>query len=352
MTGRILATGVMRVPASTPGATTPSAGVPATHQSGSLFVDIFIYGGKLVPDSAGTVIALVRDGAGHHGVDGVALTTTPEFGLSVEQPFAPTSGGGWSEARVTADGLVATWTLSATAAAPPAATGSWYGELPVSPGAAAVDLPPNIPAGAPYPLDFVVPPASRRLYVTVDDDTGRDFGAALEVAPSNKGASASVTIPPLAPGVYWLVTSSDARPASASTGSTLPRPFRVGGPTSDLRSPPIAALARLSSPDVSPTLVLDGLALPRARAELARRRGLHIALGSLAAATLLEVLLILRAARRTRGRIAAVSKAVREAGGDVFDTGSSSGAGVAILLAVTLLGFAFLAALLMMRAGG
>ena len=98
--------------------------------------------------------------------------------------------------------------------------------------------------------------------------------------------------------------------------------------------------------------MLDGLASPRARADLIRRRGLHIALGSLLLAMLLEVVLILRAAGRTRGRIAAVSQAARDAGVEPFETGPGPGAGVAILLAVTLLGFAFLAALLMMRAGG
>jgi hypothetical protein len=350
--GSDLATGVVELPASGSGPPATFAAVTATHRSGALALDVFIDGGKLVPDASGTVAVRVRDVTAHHGVDGVTLTITPEFGLSIDQPFAPTSSGGWTQARVTADGLVATWTLSAASASPPAQAGTWYGELPVSPGAAAVNLPTNIPAGAPFPLDVVLPPSSRRLYVAVNDAVGRDFGAALEATASRKGASASLVIPPLAPGVYWLVTSSDPRASGPPTGSALARPFRAGPPVPGLQGPPLAELALLSPPCVSMSLVLDGLAAPREHADRARRRGLHIALGALAVATLLEVLLILRAARRTQRRLSAVSEAARDAGVDALETGPGAGAGVAILLAVTLLGFAFLAALMTMRAGG
>ena len=128
-TGQRLAAGTIRLPASPSRVPSAGAPVPATHRTGALVVDVFIYGARLVPNAAGPVIVRVHDAANCHGVDGVALVATPEFGLSMEQPFRPTSGGGWSEARVRADGLVATWT-SATATPPSAAAGSWYGDFP------------------------------------------------------------------------------------------------------------------------------------------------------------------------------------------------------------------------------
>ncbi len=260
--GASLAAGVLEVPTGQPPPASDAA-VRATRTTGDLLLDVFVYGGKLVPGSPEAVLVRVRDAATRRGAPDVTFTVEAEPGLTIERPPAPSSSSGWSEARVTADFLVAGWTVSATEGSPAAHAGTWYGALPVSPGAATVDLPESIDAGAPRTVRFVVPPASRRLYVEVDDDVGRDFGAALDVTRTEHGGEASTDLPPLLPGLYWLVTSGSARGAEGMTGSTVARPFRVGPGMAEVGEPPLASLARRSPPNVSRPMVLDGLAAPR-----------------------------------------------------------------------------------------
>ena len=346
--GTPLGSGVIEVPASQPDATSSSE-LPATRRSGTLFVELYIYGGKLVPGASTHVFAHVRDTATRRPIDGAHLTIDPEPGLTVDAPFASTSAGGWSDARVTADFLLAGWTLSAEASV--IQTGTWYGSLPVSPGAATVNLPPDVTPEVALPLRFTVPPASPRLYVVVADAVGCDFSAAIEVAPGHRGGTASIDLPPLTPGIYWLMTSADARGAEASTPSSVARPFRVGA-HKDTSEPPLQSLATLSPPKPARAMVLDGLVSPFQLASRSRRRGLRIALGAIAIATVLETLLILRAASRARTKMKAVTDAALEVGApSTKGDGAGTATGIAILVLATLLGFALLAALLLIRGG-
>lgn len=344
-----LASGVIQLPAPTPDAPKGEAAVRPIRTSGPLQIDVFVHGGDLVPGAPESLFVRVRDAATRAALDGVALAVVPEPGLSIDRPPPPTSGGGWSEARVTADYLEASWTVSATPPGPSTEAGVWFGRLPVSPGAATVRLPASIPASTSYPLELAVPPATRRLYAEVDDVTGRDFAAVLEVTPSRSGGVARAELPPLAAGLYWLVTSSDARAAETMSGTAVARPFRVGAPPSELGPLAEAELARLSPPRTPRPLVLDGLLAPRRRAQRVRQRGMLVGLGSLAVAMVLETLLVLRAASRTRRRLLVVSDAAREAG---VDAAPGAVPGVAVLLFVALLGLALTAGLLLMQGAG
>jgi hypothetical protein len=99
---------------------------------------------------------------------------------------------------------------------------------------------------------------------------------------------------------------------------------------------------------------MDGLIAPRHRAAERRKRGLRLALTALLLAGMLEVVLVLRAAARARARLAQLAEATdaameESAGGGAL--GPRGSAGILVLLVVTLLGFALIAALLAVRNG-
>jgi hypothetical protein len=214
-----------------------------------------------------------------------------------------------------------------------------------------VSLPLVLDGDAPFPLRFSVPEASKRLYVEVEDAHGRDFAAALDVTLG----AATAEIPRLLPGLYWLVTSSDPRGAELLTGSTVARPFRVGAPSFSVLAE-LATLVELVPPKASRTLVLDGLRAPKERATRARRRGLAIALGALGIGGALELFLLARASARARRRMQELTDAALLAQGAVgeamsYETAGTAAARLVIVGLLTLLGFALLAALLLVRGG-
>jgi hypothetical protein len=338
----VLGEGVVKWPAAREIAPPLEGALPATRIMGPLSIAVFLRDGKLVPGSPETVSVRVVDEATRTGREDVALTFAPEPGLRVARSEVRTSKGGWADVRVTAEFLVAGWTALAKSGDE---TGSWYGAFPVAPGGAGVELPRVVPPEKVFPLAFVVPPATRRLYVEVEDVWGCDFAAAVDASSASGSGAALLTLPALAAGDYWLVTSSDARGAEALTGSTLARPFVAGeGPERstdpDVRRPG-APFARF--------LALDGLLRPHARAAVRRRRGVWIVLGALLAAAGLEALLLLRAAARARGRLARLSEATEDAGGHGPGLEPDAAGGIAVLVLATVLGFVLIAALMMVR---
>jgi hypothetical protein len=74
-----------------------------------------------------------------------------------------------------------------------------------------------------------------------------------------------------------------------------------------------------------------------------------IVLGALALAAGLEVLLLLRAAARARGRLARLSAATEDAGGEGPGLEPDAAGGIAVLVLATILGFVLIAALMMVR---
>jgi hypothetical protein len=340
--GEVLGEGVVKWPAAPDVAPPLEGAIPPTRTSGPLTIVVFLRDGRLVPGSPETVSVRVVDEATRKGREDVALTFVPEPGVAVARTEARTSKDGWADVRVTAEFLSASWTIEAKAGGD---VGSWYGALPVAPGAAGAELPALVPPAKAYPLALVVPPATRRLYVEVDDAWGCDFAAAVDASSASGSGAVGVTLPALAAGDYWLVTSSDARGAEALTGSTVARPFVVAeggqGSTAHDVHRPGAPFARF--------LALDGLVKPHARAAVRRRRGVWIVLGALALAAGLEVLLLLRAAARARGRLARLSAATEDAGGEGPGLEPDAAGGIAVLVLATILGFVLIAALMMVR---
>jgi hypothetical protein len=339
--GEVLGEGAVKWPEAPHAAPAAEGKLTATRTTGPLGIEVFVRAGKLVPGSPESVFVRVVDAATRKGREDVALTFVPEPGVSVARAEARTSKDGWAEVRVTAEFLVAGWTVDAKTGSE---AGSWYGALPVAPGAASVELPAVLPPAHAYPLALVVPPATRRLYVEVDDAWGCDFASAVDVPSTSSSGSVGVTLPGLPAGAYWLVTSSDARGAEALTGSTLARPFEV----TDDNAPSGRDVRRAAAP-FARFLALDGLVRPHARAAARRRRGVWIALGALLAAAGLEVLLLLRAAARARGRLARLSEATEDAGGDGPGLEPDAAGGIAVLVLATVLGFVLIAALMMVR---
>ncbi len=334
--GTSLATGAVTVKRR-PLATQRSSEVPATRKSGALLLELYVYGGRLVPGSPGRVVARVRDEAGV-GLDGVRLSSEPEPGVVVDRSFSVTARGGWAEAHVTAEYLLAPWTVAALA--PDGRAGSWYGALPIAAGGATVDLPERVESSV-RTLRFVVPPASPRLYAWVVDTAGVDAAVALDVTEG----VATLELPPLVPGTYWLYTAASSHGVETNEASTVARPFVVAD---SMDAAPYASMT-LTPPSVTYDLVLDGLAAPRARALATRREGVRIALSGLLIAGLLESLLLFRAVERGRAKMRMLADAATTAGVDPF--GRARASGVAALILATLLGFVLLAALILVRDG-
>jgi hypothetical protein len=348
--GVVLASGEIAVPPPLPRVEPSGSAVHAARTSGPLVIEVYVYGGALVPGEVVPVLARVRDAFTHEDVAGAVLNAEPEPGLRVTRPFEALPGRRWYRSEVTAEFLTASWAVTAQVPAKGGEASVWVGALPVSPGAAGAVLPPVVAAGTPLSVHLSPPPATRRLYVEVDDQAGRDFAAALEVNPKGDGAGVELEVPPLAAGDYWLVTSSDPHGSETLSGTTIARPFHVG-PRDAGEDPPImASLVTRTAHPIARPLSFDGLSEPRRRVSRARRRGMLIALGALVVATLLEALLVVRAARGARKGGLAVSEAALGAGGERVGAGEGGGlVGVAILVLVTLLGFALTAALLSVK---
>jgi hypothetical protein len=344
--GEVLADGTVAWPREPPASALDDARAHATRVTGDLAIEVFLRDGKLVPGFPERAFVRVTDAATRKGMEDVALTFAPEPGLSVDPASTRTAAGGWSEVHVTAEFLLAGWTVEARGPGPAGRdgrTGSWYGALPVAPGAAAVALPQRLAPEERTPLTFVAPAATHRLYVEVDDAWGCDFAAAVDMTDSSGSGATAVSLPALAPGAYWLVTSSDPHGAESLTGTTLARPFEVGGASGASSEPDVV---RAAAP-FTRFLAVDGLARPLAQATRRRRRGLMVALAALLTAAALEVVLVLRAAARARIRLARLS----EAAGDLDGPGLAprEPGGVTVLVLVTVLGFALMAGLMMLR---
>jgi len=357
--GVVLASGRVALPSAGATGSNEGAAVHPMRRTGPLALDAFVYG-RLIPGATVPVLVRVRRVGDAGGLASLDLKAEPEPGLTVGAPTCAsdaTSNDTWCTVPATAEFLTASWRLAARVPAGPGVPpqeGTWYGSLPVSPGGATSDLPERLDSGAPRSVHFVVPPATRRLYVEVVDAAGVDMAAALDVAPATRGGEAETVLPGLGPGAYWLVTSPDLRGLETGAGATIARPFRVV--SRETESAPGAVLRDLVTrmpPTIARPLALDGLLAPRRRAAAARRRGMLLAFGALLVAAVCETLLILQTLRRGRIRLDALSEATFEATGEAAPLvrdgeRSRSLLAVAAVLFITLLGFALLAGLLAM----
>jgi hypothetical protein len=314
----------------------PGPFLRASKHEGALAIDVAILGERLVARAATPVFVRVTSRTDGHAIPSATLAANPEPGLDVSASTAITCANGW--ARLEASPVMFTAALSLHAQTADGRTGGWFGELPVAPGAMDVHVPVTR-SGAPTALD-VRALSERTAYVEVDDDMGRAFAAATALQPGAAGATVTVDVPSLAPGLAWVVTSSEPRGAETLGGATLVRPFLVGGspmpPGAPSPDDPCAAGAYLAlhpAGGFHRWVALDGFPEREAGNAARSQRGLGIALSSLAAASVLEVLLLVQASRRGRASV----------------TRARDVANVVVVILLAVLGFGLLAALLLAR---
>jgi len=338
----------------------PGGAARPTMRSGAIGLDVVVEGDRLIAGFPTSLWIRATPPVGV-AVAGLAVEVEPEPGLLAEHPKATTCGAGWAEVRVTAQAHVVGTGVSAHAPSRAdgleAPAGTWFGALPVAPGAFFVSMPRVLPAGEATSVVLVAPNPRQVVYAELDDTRGRVTAGALEVAvvPGDPTPRARFELPPLAPGLHWLVVSGEPRGAERLAGAAVAKSIFVGGavsddPTVDVQNACSIGpwLAQRPAPGFPRWVALDGL--PARGAENRRRHtlGLVIGLISLLAAGILETLLLVAASREARIALqlaeldeddpAATKVTARPPGGSVW---------VAVLIAV--LGLALLAVLLVAK---
>jgi len=281
----------------------------------------------------------------------VTVQATPEAGLRLENEAPKVGCNGWAELAAVAVGHVAGVQIDAKD--PDGRTGVWFGALPVAPGAFFIGAPRFVPEAKAETVVLVAPNPRTVVYAEVDDERGRVFAAALPltIEPGDPIPRARFEMPPLAPGLLWLVVSGGPRGAERLAGAAIAKPFLVGG-APGVRPEEACSigpwLAKRPARGFPRWLALDGMATRGAANRASHRLGLFIGLGSLFAAAVLEVLLLTAASREARATM--LHADLDETGADRDRvTARAPGGGLAIALLVAMLGFALLAALMVTK---
>lgn len=264
----------------------------------------------------------------HGAVEGATLSLSPD-GVDARQKERVTDAKGRALFDVTPREHAVSVRLTARKGE---REGTWFGALPVIPGA----LHARLENGK---LWLASPIVHERAYYAILDRDGRLFGDSVPLAPDSRGgAAAIVDFPKLGTAPMWCVVSSEADLAS---------PAAVGWPLSPVSSdaPPAHTFA------VADTLLLDGLLSGYAVESRRVRRARNIAAAFAVAAALLAAVLMVLHTRDARARLdqhLLAAGSDREAAARVAD-GSRRPWVVAIGVLGVMLGFLFLALLSMMR---
>jgi hypothetical protein len=322
-----------------------AAWVRPTKREGALRLDVAVQGGRLPVGFWGKVWVRTVDAAADRPVESAALTVLPEAGLEVKaETPKPSCKNGWTEVDVNPMGHVVGMTVRARA--PSGATGEWFGGLPVAGGADSVDLPLVVPANAPWSVHLLSPGARGVAYAEIADAKGRAWAAAITLPRGGEFAGADLTLPPLSPGLKWLVTAGDPRGAERLTGAAVARPFLVAEHPEAQDRCALAETVAVRIPAGFPrSLALDGVDRHPERRK--RAWGLAVAVASVALAALLEAILLVQGARQARDTLRRALESEGEAGADV--AGKPAAGGVVVGVLVALLGFGLLAALLLWK---
>ena len=338
----------------------PGGAARPTLRSGAIGLDVVVEGDRLI---AGFPTSLWVRAAPPPGVapGGVVIEIDPEPGLLAERATATTCGSGWAELPVTAQahvvgaGFVAHAQSRGEGADAPA--GKWFGALPVAPGAFFVSMPRVIPAGVPSTVVLIAPNPRDVVYAELDDTRGRVVAAALPVVieAGDPTPRARFELPPLAPGLHWLVVSGEPRGAERLAGAAVAKTILVGegvGVESSINVHDACSigpwLAQRPAPGFPRWLALDGLPARSASNRTRHLIGLLIGLVSLLAAGIVETLLLVAASRESR-----VSLQLAELDEDDPEaakvTARSPGGGVVLAVLIAVLGLALLAVLLIAK---
>jgi len=350
-----------------------AAPVRPAKREGKIGLDVFVPGGRLASGFVGEVWVRTTGakGNGSPGREpstresndvvastGAKLQVEEEPGFEVHgHPSACPSG--WFSVRGRPGALVSPLHLTATDDS--GQTGEWFGAVPVAPGAPHAAV-PVFAFDGPGRLHLESPNAGDIIYAEIATDRGRRVATVAQTTPGEglraSAPSAVWNMPVLAPGSYFLVLSNSPRGAETVEGSTVALPFVAHENGANvLRCEDGPANARRAAVRFPRALVAEGWTMRGEERSKRRARGLAIALVSLFAAAALEALLLVRANRRTNQGLAQIDRAIGEhatvAGAGSTEPGAATGRGgdglganLALGLALAVLGFSLLAALL------
>jgi hypothetical protein len=321
-----------------------------TKQTGDIVVDLSIPDGRVASETS--TRAFVRMRAGGAVPPSLKVELAPEGGMDGSLVRI-------CEAQGVAElALVATFPITGIGVVVTSGEGSekkkgeWFGAVPVAMGAPRVKLPASEPANTPFKVEITASNARAGVYVMVDDARGRAFADYKPLRVSTNGAEAAmVDVPPLPEGLYFFTTSGDPKAIDALDSSAVARPFLVRKELPDVCSL-LDSLAPAAAP-IKRTPVLDGLYVRRQGDRQKKRRGLFLGILSLTVAALLEIVLLLSAAKDARADLAAHMSEVLDEdearGIDADERRASSVPRMAVAILIAMLGFALIGAFVIWR---
>ncbi len=284
--GALLASGVVRTPA--PIATHAPEPVRPTKTEGPTLIDVFVPPGGVPPSLDSSIRVRIRPPAGH-SPSALKITAQGENGLDVTKQAGAPCPAGWVSIPVRAMGHVLGLNLEVSGA--DGARGSWFGALPVVMGGDAIELePPHPPPDAPFVVRVRTPTSKPLVYVEILDEGGRVAAAPLPVTKGGGFGVAQLEAKGVGAGRYWVVASS--RADGFQLGTAVAHAFAVGG-SAAATCETEAELTLREPPSMARTIALDGFTLRRAEAAKIRRKGMTLAVISLAVGGLLAALMLL-----------------------------------------------------------
>ena len=250
-----------------------------TVRNGIVGLDVVVEGGRLIAGFPTSVWVRTTTPAGM-APNSLVLEAEPEPGLLTGREKATPCASGWAEfpmtaqAHVTGAGFTARRVAPGTGASPDADAGAstdagadagasadagalatdagasadagpatpkhpagrWFGALPVAAGAFFISTPSALEANKPATVVLIAPNPRDVVYAELDDTRGRVVAAALAVATEagDPTPRARFELPPLAPGLYWLVVSGEPRGAEHMAGAAVSKAILVGDGTAGL----------------------------------------------------------------------------------------------------------------------
>lgn len=335
-----------------------AASVRPTSKSGPITVDVVIEGGRLVPGFATPVWVRMSPASAAAGKD-ASIEIATEPGLLVDKERVTPCKNGWAEIPMTAQAHITGSRFTAhggQGGGESPAKGDWFGPMPVAAGAFFIGVPRTVAESAPLTAVLVAPNPRTVVYAELHDRKGRVAAAALPVAvePGDPTPRARFALPPLAPGVYWVVASGEPRGGENLAGAAIGRPFLVGSAPagSGIDASDTCSvgpwLAQKATPAVARWVAVDGLPARSASNRSRYRLGMLIAMVSLLAAAILEALILAAASREARIVLELAELDETDPSAQKV-TARPPGGSLLIAILVAVLGFALLAALLVAK---
>jgi hypothetical protein len=353
----LLASGDVAVPGTIVRRGPGSPWARSARRDGPILLDVAVLGQRAASGFPATIWVRATDEATRAAAAGVTIESEKSGSFVPASPTATTDGRGWAEVVATPWGHAVSMYLHARAA--DGRTGEWAGALIISPGAPEVRVPARVaPDEAPV-VQVVTHTTRSTAYIEVDDAQGRAWAGSLSYPPEESAAQRVVaTLPKLAPGLYWAIADDNPSGASELAPGAAVRPFFVAAsdeaalafgrdtsectPPGDIRAAGRAlsvCLALAPAPLTPRWVALEGFSERHKRESAKQSKGVAIALVAIVSGAILEALLLVRAATRSRARLRAVENA-EGAEADIV----ARGWGALMVVLVAMMGFALLAA--------